>query len=94
MPEDFKTYRRRSSVVSRTVDGRAVLVVMGGETLHSLNQTGTRLWDDCCSGEFDPDSLAQELVQRYEVRLESARADVSRFLSSLIEVGVIEEVGP
>lgn len=93
MPDAGKRYRRRSSVVSRTVDGKAVVVVMGGETLHSFNPTGTWLWDAHCKGVFDADRLAHQLAEQFSVDPESARSDAAEFLDSLLEVGAIEEVG-
>lgn len=94
MSDAKPTFRRSPNVASRTVDGQAVVIVLGGETLHSLNPTGTWLWDSCCGSEFTVDELAARLAERYTIGLDAARMDVRAFVESLSSVGALEEVSP
>lgn len=83
-------FRRAAGVSSRVVDGRAVIVVMPRETLHSLNGSGTFLWTAIGPEGQTRDALRDRLAQKYRVDEERAAADVDQFLEQLTQLGALE----
>ncbi len=76
-------------VVSRLIDGEAVLVHPGQGVVRVLNQVGAYLWE-LTDGERSAADLAAALVAEYEVDPARAQADVLAFLADLAERGVID----
>ncbi len=82
-------FRPAPGVSSRVIDGRAVIVVMPRETLHSLNASGTYLWSTIGAGRTR-DALCRALAKRYRLDEGNAASDVDRFLQQLTELGALE----
>jgi len=83
-------FRRAPGVSSRVIEGRAVVVVMPRETLHSLNPSGTFLWEVIGDTGQTRDALRDHLSKRYQLDGGRAASDVDQFLSQLTELGALE----
>lgn len=87
--------KRNSGFLIRQVAGRYVLAPVG-ETVKTfsgmitMNATGKFLWD-LLEQEQTVDSLAQALVNEYEVEFEKAKEDVIKYIEPLLPVKAILE---
>lgn len=87
--------KRNSGFLVRQVAGRYVLAPVG-ETVKSfsgmitMNATGKFLWD-LLEQEQTVDSMAQALVDSYEVDFDKAKEDVIKYIEPLIPVKAIIE---
>lgn len=87
--------KRNPGFLMRQVAGRYVLAPVG-DTVKSfsgmitMNTTGKFLWD-LLENDQTVDSLAQALVDNYEVSFESAKADVVKYLEPLLPVKAVIE---
>lgn len=88
---------RSSSVVSRRVAGELVLVPITVPSDHEgtpaanfyvLNGTGEVLWERLGTP-ASTDELATELASRFEIDIDTARWDVTRFLGELHDSGAV-----
>jgi hypothetical protein len=82
-------FRRRPSVVSRTFEGQAVLVVVDRRMTHELNPVGSRVWellDGRSVGE-----IADRVADEFGIDTGRAYQDVVRFLDRLRDLGAVEE---
>ena len=86
----MKIYRRQHNVVARTVAGENLLVPVNTctSTVFTLNNVGSRLWDELESPQTEA-FLAEALVQRYGIELDRALADVGVFLKDMLERGLV-----
>ncbi len=69
------------------LDGEAVVVTPADGQMHTLNATGTFVWERA-DGRHTAAQIAEALASAFEVDLETAQADVARFLSTLVEKGI------
>ncbi|MBR0446397.1 MAG: PqqD family protein [Oscillospiraceae bacterium] len=87
--------KRNSGFLIRQVAGRYVLAPVG-ETVKTfsgmitMNATGKFLWD-LLEQDQTVDSLAQALVNEYEVEFEKAKEDVIKYIEPLLPVKAILE---
>lgn len=87
--------KRNAGFLVRQVAGRYVLAPVG-ETVKSfsgmitMNATGKFLWD-LLEQDQTVDSLAQALVENYEVEFDKAKEDVIKYIEPLIPVKAILE---
>lgn len=79
---------RVPDVVSRLVDGEAVLVHPRQGKIRVLNPVGARLWA-LIDGRTTVQALARVLVAEYDVDLARAQGDALTFLGELVRRGVI-----
>lgn len=87
--------KRNSGFLMRQVAGRFVLAPVGDTVktfsgMITMNATGKFLWD-LLEQEQTVDSLAQALVENYEVEFEKAKADVEKYLEPLLPVKAVIE---
>lgn len=73
----------------QTIEGEAVLLDLSHGRSMGLNGTASVVWS--LLPDHDDEEIAAELVRRFDVSLERARADVGRLLARLLERGVVEE---
>lgn len=78
-------------VLSRDLDGEAVLLDLRSGKYFGLNGTGARVWSLLKDGLERP-QIASVLCEEFEVDEERARADVDAFIAALIERGLIRKV--
>ena len=76
------------AVVSRLIDGEAVLVHPGQGKVRVLNPVGARLWE-LADGVRTAGDIAQIIAGEYEVDLVRAEADVLAFCRDLVDRGVL-----
>ena len=87
--------KRNSGFLVRQVAGRYVLAPVG-ETVKTfsgmitMNATGKFLWD-LLEQDQTVDTLAQALVDNYEVEFDKAKEDVLKYIEPLIPVKAIME---
>ena len=77
-----------AGVISRMMDGEAVLVHPGQGRVRVLNPVGARLWE-LADGGRDIAALAAALVAEYDVSPERAEADVLAFCADLVRRGAM-----
>ena len=75
-------------VISRLIDGEAVLVHPTQGKVRVLNAVGAAIWE-AVDGRRDIAALAQAVVAEYDVPLARAEADVSAFCEDLAGRGVL-----
>lgn len=81
-------------ILSRELDGEAVLLDLRSGKYFGLNGTGARIWTMMKDGLDEPDELAARLIDDFEVDLDRARADVETFVGSLVDCGLIKLKAP
>ena len=80
--------------VVRDIAGDTVIVPVGETALQyngmiTTNKTGAVLWQELENG-TNTDSLVQLLMEKFEVDLETASADVKAFLEQMEKAGLLE----
>jgi pyrroloquinoline quinone biosynthesis protein D len=80
--------RQAPSVVSRLIDGEAVLVHPGQGKVRVLNPVGARLWE-LANGDRTAGDIVWIIASEYEVDPARAEADVLAFYSDLVDRGVL-----
>jgi len=78
-------------VLSRELDGEAVLLDLRSGRYFGLNGTGARVWASLKEG-LEREQIAVVLTDEFEVTLDRARADVDAFIAALTERGLIRRV--
>ena len=86
-------YVRSSTVVSRQVDGEALVVpIRGGvgdlDSIFSFNALGSDLWA-LLEKRQSLAEMTEWVVQRYEVAPDQATKDICAFLSDLSQAGLV-----
>lgn len=59
-------------------------------SLITLNESAAYLWRNVDGKDFDADTLAQLLLDEYEVDAPTARRDAEATLNSWVEAGIVE----
>ena len=85
--------KRSSGFLMRQVAGRYVLAPVGDTVktfsgMVTMNTTGKFLWD-LLENDQTVDSLAQALVDNYEVSFDKAKEDVIKYLEPLMPIKAI-----
>jgi hypothetical protein len=75
-------------VVSKIVDGEAILINLSTGTYYSLDGTGAVVWA-MLQGGTGADEIASELADRYSVARREAAEDVARLVDQLTEEGLL-----
>lgn len=65
------------------------LEVADAKQMISMNETAAFLWDAVEGKEFDSDTLAQLLVDQYDITREVAEKDVAPLLETWTKAGII-----
>ncbi len=79
-----------SRTASRVVDGRAVVVVIDEQALHTLNDVGTYVWSRADGRSVS--AIVEELVEEYDVERPRATEDVMQFVEQLVRLGALDVV--
>ena len=79
----------------REVCGEHIIVAYGRENIDfnkviSLNESATYLWKKICDKEFTAETMAELLMQEYEVDADTARRDAQTLLDEWVKVGLAE----
>ena len=84
-------FKLSDDVRYRVIDKEAVLLRLEAGKVHALNEVGARIVD-LIDGNRPLGKIIDTMSQEYEVGLEDLRADVIRFIETLLDGGVVEEV--
>lgn len=83
-------YRAIPEALVATLSDGAVLLNLQTKRYFSLNETGTRIWEQVQEG-ADEESIVGTMVREYEVDEATARREVRRILDELMEAELIVE---
>lgn len=89
-------YARNDNVVSRKIVDELILVpvrksVAEMETLYTLNEVGARVYE-LIDGERAVGTIAEVIVDEFDVTPEQAQTDVREFIDQLVQIESIREV--
>lgn len=77
-----------AEVLSREIDGEAVLLDLRTGRYYGLNATGARMWALLKEG-LDAAAAASTIVEEFDVDPSRAEADVEAFIASLVDRGLV-----
>lgn len=80
-----------SEVLAQEIDGETVLLDLGSESYFGLNEMGTLIWRLLLKGETT-ESIAERIVNEFEVTEEQVFMDMEILLGQLSEAGLIAEI--
>ena len=88
--------QRNPNFIFRKIVDEAVLVpihqnVANMDCIYTLNKVGAFIWD-AVQQPTSMDALAQALLIEYDADPDVLKADLSRFLSEMKEIGALQEV--
>jgi hypothetical protein len=90
---DDSIISRKDEIISGDVDGETVMMSIEGGNYHSLNETGSRIWEllesPCAVGR-----IIDALKDEYDTEPEVIAEEAYRFLGQLLERDVIQIDGP
>lgn len=75
-------------VLCQHVEGNAVLLNLGTERYHSLDDVGTRMWD-ALSVDGDVERLVAEMLTVHDGAEQQLRSDVQTLLGALATAGLV-----
>ena len=87
--------KTKDGFVLREMCGENIITGEGLEHINfnkliSLNSTAAFLWNAVAGKEFTPESMAQLLVDEYEIDMELALTDSNKLIQAWIEAGIAE----
>jgi len=88
-PNEAVIRLRQGAVAWREIDGEIVALEVESSTYIAANRTGGVLWQRLTEGATEQ-ALVAELIGRYDIDAQRARADVAAFLAALAERGLLE----
>ena len=71
-------------VISRTIEGEAVIVLPESGQVGVLNEVGTRVWE-LADGTRSLEEIVAAIVEEFEATPERAKQDVDAFVRELVE---------
>ncbi len=74
-------FRRNPDAAFRVIDGQAVIVVPATQSMHTLNEVGTFIWQRCEGRTAD--EIVPEITAEFDVDEPTARADLDAFFAEL-----------
>lgn len=85
---------RNQNFIKRKLGSQYVIVAVGeaAKRFHgmiSVNGSGSLIWD-CLEKECGVEDLVAAMTEAYEIDADTARADITDFLTNLKEVGAVE----
>jgi hypothetical protein len=83
--------QRQNEVAWRLIDGEAVVITPVDSTMHSLNDTGTRIWE-AIDGQRSLKEVAQVLAAEFAVDRDRAQKDTLWFVECLAKKGLVDKV--
>lgn len=80
--------QRQKEVAWRLIDGEAVIITPEDSTMHSLNDSGTRIWE-LITGNRSLREVADVINTEFEVGLDRAQKDTLWFVDCLAKKGLV-----
>jgi hypothetical protein len=78
-----------TSLVARKVGEETILVSDRGDMLHTLNATGSFIWERL-DGRRSIGDIISLMREEFEISDEGTEADVERFIEELAEKGIVK----
>ena len=87
--------KKKPGINMRNICGENIIVAEGNVNIDftnilSLNESAAYLWQRIGDEHFDIDTLAQWLMEEYEVDIDTARQDVIAMVDKWLELNIIE----
>lgn len=73
---------------ARVIDGETVIVTPDDSQLHTLNGTGTFIWQRC-DGQHKLEAIVTAMVDEFEVERDRAEQDAVAFVQACVEKKVL-----
>jgi len=89
---DQPRFKVASHVVSRLIQGRALVLDASRDEIQQLNEVGSYLWEQLMQGPQSEQSLVRAVTERFEVREPEAASDVGAFTAELLQRGLITQL--
>ncbi len=88
------TFRKAGDYVTRRIADETIVVPIRAraaelDSVFVLNEVGAAIWAQLDS-EHDAAAIATRIAERFAVPAETARRDVTQFLGTLVEAGLLE----
>lgn len=81
--------RQDPATPTRTLGEQAIVITPHDSVLHTLNATGTFIWE-LCDGTRSLDEIAQACAKEFDVSEEMARKEAADFVQHAANSGLIE----
>ena len=86
--------KRKNDFIMQNVGGENLLVPLGAQVMEmngltTLNGTAAYIWE-LMAAEREPAELAAAVAERFDVDLQTARADVQAFTDEIARMGLLE----
>lgn len=82
--------QRQKNVAWRLIDGEAVIITPADSTMHSLNETGTRIWELLGQNQTVA-QVAERIREEFDVTPEVAQKDTLWFVQCLSKKGLVSK---
>jgi len=82
--------RRARRTAARTIKGASVDVVIDTQTMHTLNEVGTYLFEHMDGASVE--ELVARVVDEFDVDPETAQSDIRDFVAEMLALGALEVV--
>ena len=84
----------KKGFVVREIAGQSIVIALGDATkifngMIKLNETGRIIWDMLSKGN-DQEEIVEKILEEYDIDRSTVEADVSRFIATLMEDGILE----
>ncbi len=79
---------RHPSAISSDLDGETVILDMESGKYHSLDTTGTRIWE-LLQNRISLNDIVLQLVDEYSVGQEQCITDVTDFIQKMLASGLV-----
>ncbi len=80
-----------TDVIWRRIGDEVVVIKDDGLSTHVLNKTAAFIWESC-NGGHNVDEITSKLCERFDVSLETARADIIEITGKLMQVGIMNQI--
>jgi DeoR/GlpR family transcriptional regulator of sugar metabolism len=87
--DDGACIRIREEVLSRIMDGEAVILDLGSGTYFGLDEVGSAIWELFAKGSTVAEIQAK-VLELYDVDAATARRDLEALVADLTERGLVE----
>ena len=86
-------YQRNDNFVFRRIGDETILVpikdnVGDMDCIYNLNEMGAFVWEQL-NGKTELEAIKDKILEEYEVSLQDAQADLSEFMTDLIEIEAV-----
>ena len=79
---------RNENTASRVIDGQSVIMTLSDNTLHCLDEVGSRIWE-LCDGQRTIEDIIGIIHEEYMVDYEVGEKDCQAFMQDLCAKGML-----